>query len=158
LESVPAGEPLSLYGRGPNWLYAAFAARAVPADFWLFDVRLGWVKSLELRLGALQPDSPLIAKVTTHGSCVLLDFQTPAAYLDYEEASRYSIPEALSGLGVVLSGKLPHWLMCGLARAYSVAAWVAVYYPQMDCAIVVARRASDAPALGESISVTPTRT
>lgn len=41
LDYLPVGEPLALYGRGPNWLYAAVAVHALPSPFYLFDARLG---------------------------------------------------------------------------------------------------------------------
>jgi CRISPR-associated protein Csx3 len=46
LESLPAQVPLSVYGVGPNWLYAALAAHAGQQPFFLFDPKLpfGWVQ------------------------------------------------------------------------------------------------------------------
>ena len=46
LESLPAQVPFSVYGVGPNWLYAALAAHAGQQPFYLFDPKLpfGWVQ------------------------------------------------------------------------------------------------------------------
>lgn len=46
LAYLPEGEPLAVYGRGPNWLYAAIAAHAFPAPFYLFDVRCGCARRI----------------------------------------------------------------------------------------------------------------
>ena len=43
LDYVPPMTALALYDRGPNWLYAALARHAYPAELYQFDVRLGWI-------------------------------------------------------------------------------------------------------------------
>ncbi|HLF25533.1 MAG TPA: CRISPR-associated protein Csx3 [Anaerolineae bacterium] len=148
LEVVPGGQPLAVYGRGPTWLYTALAAHTSPAPFWQFDVRLGWVKSLALHVGEASPDAPLQAERRTQSDHTRLEFRIPRAYLNYEEAADLRIPEVPPAQGLVLSGKLPNWLLTSLVLAYNAVAWVGVYYPQLDGAIVVSRPAEGAPAIG----------
>ncbi|MEZ4726049.1 MAG: hypothetical protein R3E79_02820 [Caldilineaceae bacterium] len=59
LAYLPRATPLALYGRGPNWLYAALAALAWPAACYQFDPRLGWVQPPPLQPTAQPPAQPL---------------------------------------------------------------------------------------------------
>lgn len=137
LDYVPAGVPLGLYGRGPNWLYAALTLLAWPAVTWLFDARLGWVQPVPLCLGVPTPDAPLQVTVQGAGDWTRLSFALPQAYLDYFQARPLLAPAVPAGQGVILDGKLPHWLTTGLALLYRPARWVAVYQPQLKGAVVV---------------------
>ncbi|HDD24131.1 MAG TPA: hypothetical protein ENF52_01685, partial [Chloroflexi bacterium] len=47
-----------------------------------------------------------------------------------------TVPPLPAGMGVTLSGKIPHWLYTGLALAYRAAPWIAVYQPQIEAAVV----------------------
>lgn len=136
LDYLPVGVPLALYGRAPNWLYAAVALLACPADFYQFDPRLGWVTPPSLHLGTVPADAPLQARTTRHADHIHLEFLIPAAYLDYAEAHGLTVPPLPAGMGVTLSGKIPHWLYTGLALAYRAAPWIAVYQPQIEAAVV----------------------
>lgn len=135
LDYLPSGEPLALYGRGPNWLYAAVAVHTLFAPFFLFDVRLGWIEAPLVRVGAPLPAGPLTVQVHPLPGAHWLTFQLPTAYLDVVEASDIRIPSCPMG-GAILSGKLPLWLWAALARA-SDAPWVAVLQPQLPGAVVV---------------------
>jgi CRISPR-associated protein Csx3 len=157
LESAVAGAPAAVYGRGPNWLYSAFAAHALPSTFWQFDVRLGWVSSPEFEKGRAKDDSPLLVDVQQQDGYVVLDFHLPFAYLDYTEAAHLNVPDIPSGLGMVLSGKLPNWMFTGLVQTYAEAAWLAVYYPQLKSGIVVARHSANTPSIGTTIPMTVVR-
>lgn len=81
LDYLPTGTPLGVYGRGPNWLYAAIAAAARPAEFVLFDARLGWTPPPTLVIGQPQADSPLQVKIQPQDAVTRLDFRLPDAYL-----------------------------------------------------------------------------
>lgn len=142
---LPAGTPLGLYGRGPNWLYTAVALLAHPAPFYQFDVRLGWVKPPTLRLGPPVPDAPLQARLVHHSDHTRLEFTIPGAYLDYDDADGLAVPPVPTDKGVVLSGKLPHWLYAALGLTYApLVPWLAVYQPQWGTqAIVVSSRIPD---------------
>lgn len=144
LNYLPAHRPLGLYGRGPNWLYAALALHACPAQLAQFDVRLGWVTPLHWPSDqsgtAAWPARTVNAPDHAH-----LEFQLPEPYLDYDDLSGLAAPPVPSGNGVVLSGKLPLWLWTSLALAYRDAPWLAVFHPPLDRAVVVKSDQSDRP-------------
>lgn len=145
LDYLPAGKPLALYGRGPNWLYAAVAARALPSLFFLFDVRLGWVEAPTIPRGDAASDGPLVVRQRSLPGAHFLELGLPDAYLDITAAASLCLPPCPAG-GVILSGKLPHWLWAGLVRACD-ADWVAVLQPQVQGAVVVSSRDQE-PAVG----------
>ncbi|OGO41395.1 MAG: hypothetical protein A2Z04_06555 [Chloroflexi bacterium RBG_16_57_9] len=137
LDYLPAGIPLGLYGRGPNWLYAALALHAHPAELFQFDPRLGWIAPLRLVQGEVNPAASLQAQVIDHESYTRLEFSIQATYLDYDEVIDAIVPKLLLNQGIMLSGRLPHWLWTGLVLVYWGAPWQAVYYPQLGQGIVV---------------------
>jgi CRISPR-associated protein Csx3 len=139
LDYLPERTPLALYGRGPNWLYAAVAVHALPAAFHLFDARLGWVAPPRLEWGIPTPDAPLQVTVRAGAGWAQLDFSLPDAYLDLAEAGTLVLPE-VAAPGLVLSGKLPHWLWAGLARHYGECEWLAVAQMRLPGAVVVRSR------------------
>jgi CRISPR-associated protein Csx3 len=145
LAYLPRGRPLGLYGRGPNWLYAAVALHAVPAAFYLFDVRLGWVRAPELPTG--DPADSGLWRVTsrTQPTSVRWDVRLLDAYLDYRQAPDLRLPAPPADRGLMVSGQLPLWLWAALARAGAVAPWVSVVQPQLCGAVVVRGGAPYAP-------------
>ena len=144
LAYLPEAIPLGLYGRGPNWLYAAVALLAHPEPFYQFDARLGWVTPPTLRLGTPRADAPLQVHPQRRGDHTHLAFTITRAYLDYTEADGLLTCPVPPGQAVVLSGKLPLWLYTGLALTYARRAsrpWLAVYQPHYwNEAIVVYSR------------------
>jgi CRISPR-associated protein Csx3 len=142
LDYLPEATPLGLYGRGPNWLYAAVALAAHPEPFCQFDARLGWVAPPTLRLGVVPIDAPVQVHPQPRRGHAHLAFRITKAYLDYAEAGGLVASPAPPGQGVVLSGKLPLWLYTALALTYaSRVPWLAVYQPQCgDEAVVVSSR------------------
>jgi CRISPR-associated protein Csx3 len=136
LDYLPPGVPLGLYGRGPNWLYAALALLAYPAQVYQFDVRLGWVSPAAVRLGQPDDKAPLQVEVRAQKDHTCLEFSLPRAYIDYP-AQEVRVPPVSLDRGVLLSGKLPHWLLTGIALAYRPALWLAVYQPPAGGAVVV---------------------
>jgi CRISPR-associated protein Csx3 len=132
---LPQGQPLALYGRGPNWLYAAVAAHALPAPFHLFDVRRGWVAPPSLCLGPAKELPALEMERHTLNEMTLLEFRLPQAYLDLEDFAALQLPLE-SRQGLALSGKLPQWLWAALVRA-ARAPWLAVFQPQLGGAVIV---------------------
>jgi CRISPR-associated protein Csx3 len=149
LDYLPAGEQLALYGRGPNWLYAAIAAHCAPAPFFLFDVRLGWVKAPKIPRGAPPPEGPLTVRrrpfPDAPGGAQRMDFRLLDAYLDIDDVDALRLPRC-PATGVVLGGKLPLWIWAGLARACETD-WVAVMHPQLQGAVVVKSDVRE-PAVG----------
>ncbi len=148
LDYLPAGEPLALYGRGPNWLYAAIAVHALPAPFYLFDARLGWTTPPAFRIGAPSV-GPLRVKEHREEQhpVTRMEFSIPEAYMDITEVEGLTVP-APSTKGLILSGKLSLWLWAGLARLYAPhTSWLAVVQPQLTAqgigwAVVVHSRAA----------------
>ncbi len=160
LEYLPSGEPLALYGRGPNWLYAAVAVQALPAPFYLFDARLGWGVAPALTEGVPDPGGPIEVRVDCSQSAAKMMFHLPDAYLDVEEADGMTVPPCPSE-GLILEGKLPLWLWAALARFYAPRqAWLAIVQPQLTLresgfAVVIFRR--EGPPLGSTLFWGPDR-
>ncbi len=135
LAYLPEGEPLAVYGRGPNWLYAAIAAHAFPAPFYLFDVRCGWVRAPDLAAGMPDSGAPVTVVVTDRDGTARLDIGLRDAYVDRAEVQGLHVPD-IAAPTVILCGKLPQWLWASLARAYA-GYRVAVVQPQIGGAVVV---------------------
>jgi len=135
LAYLPQGKALGLYGRGPNWLYAALAVHTRPADFYLFDIRYGWIVPPALYLGTIAGSAPwqLHAQCISEG--VLWTFRLPDAYLDLDDLVSLTLP-SWPHEGLILSGKLPNWLWSALARAYD-GPWLAILQPQLAGAVVI---------------------
>jgi len=136
LDYLPENTPLAIYGRGPNWLYAALACLAFPAPFYQFDVRLGWVSPPALSLGS-SPEAPVQVHRQSQADYTQLTFTLPTAYLDYREAQGVVVPPVPPEQGLLLSGKLPLWLWTALAMTYCQALWLAVHQPQLGQKAVV---------------------
>jgi CRISPR-associated protein Csx3 len=145
LDYLPSGEPLALYGRGPNWLYAALALHCRPAPFYQFDVRLGWVSPPGLKLGLTGPNDPLQAQVVSTPHQTTLNFSIAAAYLDHWEANGLLIPIPPQGKPLALNGKLPLWLFTALVLAYQHAPLLAIYQPQAGHVVVSSQMPGFAP-------------
>lgn len=152
LDYLPEHTPLALYGRAPNWLYAALALLAYPAELALFDVRLGWVKPPHIALATPAGGKALHARVNPYADYVRVEFSLPEAFIDYLDADAFQTPGLPSGCGVVVGGKLPHWLLTGIVLAYHDAPWIAVYQPIAGGAVVVSSR-SGPYTLGQILPV-----
>ncbi|NNJ13656.1 hypothetical protein EKD04_025350 [Chloroflexales bacterium ZM16-3] len=138
LASLPDGEPLAVYGAGPTWLYTALAAFSHPQRFEIFDARYGWISPPILTLGGDPRDAIIsIAARTDRPDLTRVELALPRGYIEPEEAAGLTIPPIATGQGVVLDGRLPNWLWCGLVRAYADAAWVAIYRPRDNDAVIV---------------------
>jgi CRISPR-associated protein Csx3 len=157
LDYLPEATPVGLYGRGPNWLYAAVALLAYPEPFYQFDARLGWVRPPTLCVGTPAADAPVQARSQRRAGHTHLAFTITKAHLDYTEAAGLTVPPVLPGQGVVLSGKLPLWLYTALALTYvPYARWMAVYQPQCgDEAIVVSSGDPQLPVGERAVSPPP---
>jgi CRISPR-associated protein Csx3 len=149
LDYLPADADLSLYGRGPNWLFAAVAAHTQREAFYQFDARLGWVKPVRVVVGAA-PGDWLGLTVEQRPGFQLLKMELPRYYLDYAACAQTGAPTADPDQGLVLWGKAPHWLLTGMARAYRQQPWLAVFQPQLQQAVVVAAR-TPGVAIGDLI-------
>lgn len=157
LDYLPAQTPLALYGPVPNWIVAALGLLAYPAPVWLYDARLGWVQPPALSVAnANSPAQPgWSAVLHQQDNFLSLEMATHSQELDIDEPEGLPLPAILAGQGLVLSGKIPHWLITAVARQFAPrAAWVAVYQPQLTGAVVVGSRET-AVAVGQIIPFTP---
>lgn len=155
LATLPENKALAVYGRGPNWLYGALAMHAETQSFYQFDARLGWVVPPPLQIGI--PDESLMdVKVDPYEAINVLTARSVHQYLDYSEASCLQFPVVEVDKGLIISGKLPHWLVTALVRLYAQtgAGWIACFQPQLKGAVVVISH-TPAYAPGDFISFLP---
>jgi CRISPR-associated protein Csx3 len=163
LRQISPQEPLSVYGRAPNWVYGALALHSEPnLPFFQFDPRYGgqlagWLYPPTFQTSAtLQADQPLVKLATRdNDSAWMLTTYLNTGYLDYNEADQILLPEPPSERGIIISGKLPLWLFTALARHYARhnPPWLALYYPhypQEDQAIIISTRVPQ-PQVGERV-------
>ena len=155
LSRQSAGATCALYGRSANWVYAAYALHNAPHEFWQFDPRLGWVAALPLEITTTGLKERLLWRIEHDPAQAydLYEFACPHSYVDYGEMRGAALPlPPPAGRGLVISGKLPLWLWTAIARAYRACAWIGIYYPRMDAAVIVQ---SDSPnyALGSMVAV-----
>lgn len=141
LAALPTQQPLAIYGRGPGWLVAALAAHAQHAAVYAFDARLAWLPIPKLTSGEATHDQPLTCTVVPQAAHLRLEFAIVHHYLDYTVVAAYTPPRLDAERGIVISGKLPNWLVAALALAYRAHPWVAIYQPQLkgNAAIVHSR-------------------
>ena len=143
LASVPTDVPLSIYGAGPNWVYAALAAHTYGQPLYQFDPRLpfGWIQPLRLQLSTKQLPE-VIMQTYDQQNATVLSLQIPSKHLDYFQPGPLPIPPVRTDGGLIIDGITPFWLLTALVRLYKEAgvAWIAVYYPQSKEAIIVYSR------------------
>jgi CRISPR-associated protein Csx3 len=139
LASLPAHTPLSVYGRGPLWLYAALAAHAGSQPFYLFDPKLpfGWVQPVPVIFGE-EPSSELRITVQPGQQATILTITFAHNRLAYFQPEPLAFPQVDPEQGLILSGPLPYWLLTALVYLYqnSSVPWIAPYYVQENLAVV----------------------
>lgn len=148
--AIPSGEAIAVYGRAPNWVYALLALQAMPAEAWLFDVRHGWMTPPPLPhdgdVGLPSPQSGWDHNVEQRPGYTWVDLVTTSQYLDPHVADRLPLPSRATGSGMVLSGRVPNWLLMSAARQFAPGfGWLAVYQPPLGGAVVVWSPAGDPP-------------
>ena len=159
LEYIPARTPLSVYGQGPQWLYAALAAYANVDDFYQFgscflpeDVSSGWVASPPLLLSTTTRSKVHITytRGDEDGRLTVEMSNT----LDYLQASSLPFPPIPSHLGLILTGSMPTWLLTAVVRLYVRVGvpWIA-YRQAQHCRDVVIFSQTTRHFVGESISI-----
>ncbi len=139
LNTVPQQTPLSVYGKGPNWLYAALAAHAGQQPFYQFDPRLpfGWLQPIRVQLGNKQLPE-MAVKLDTYQDATVLSIAFPARHLDYFQPDPLPVPPVPTDRGLIIDGPIPHWLLTALVRFYkeSGTSWIAPHYVQEKKAVV----------------------
>lgn len=144
LAAVAPGETVAVYGRAPNWVYAALAVHAAPAEVWLFDARHGWMTPPPLPMGEeATPRQPgWDHRVEPRPDYIWVDLIKTAQYLDPNAPQSLPLPAPPPADGLVISGPIPYWLLMAAARQFApVCRWLAVYQPPLGGAVVV--RSSD---------------
>lgn len=156
---LPAQTPLAIYGRAPLWLYGFIGWHAFPAPVWQFDPRLGWVEPPQLQLVAAEDDTTTVDNwrtLLTHQEGVqILHLSAESHYLDIQEPETFPIVCPVTGQGVVISGRLPIWLVLALVRQLGEQqAWLAIYQPPLNGAVVVVSQLSETYPIGTVIPIT----
>ncbi len=141
LADLPAETPLSVYGAGPHWLYAALSAHTGEQPFYQFDPRLGWIEPLPLLMG--EPTFPdLRVQVRGDEEQTVLSVDIVPKHLEYFQPEPLLFPQLSVERGLILDGSMPSWLVTALTRFYQQqgVAWLACHQPPLKGAIVVASR------------------
>ena len=144
LAELPRATPLAVYGRGTNWLYGVLVEHAGAQSFYQFDPRLGWVTPPQLQIGTPTMQAVSV-ELQQYTDTTVLFARLVHDYLDYSEADQLVFPPLSPEHGVVLSGKLPLWLVTALVHLYHTVVgvpWIACYSPQLKKSVVVASRVS----------------
>lgn len=159
LAHIPENTPVGVYGRSANWVYTALALAVHPQPFSQFDAKLGWVTPPTLprrepQSGGDDWHTTLIA----HDGYFALEMYTDSQYLDIDEPERIPLPPVPAGHGLILSGRIPHWLYTAVALQLAPQqTWIAVYQPQLAGAVVVVTH-TNKRVVGEVIPYQPTPT
>ena len=131
LKSLPENAPLSLYGKAPNWLYAALAIHAPQQPLFLFDPKLpfGWVQPARVYLGEEQSPEVTI-KRDLYPDMTVLKLTFPYDRIEYFQPDPLAFPHVPREKGLVLDGRIPYWLLTALVRLYTQAGvpWLAIRY------------------------------
>jgi len=143
LTGLPTDTPFSIYGAGPNWLYAALAAHSEQQPFFQFDPRtqFGWLQPVRVHLSAVQ-SSEIVVETRIDQQASVLSIAIPSHHLEYFQPESLPFPPVPLDTGVIISGKIPHWLLTALVRLYKEAgvAWIAPYHVPYNKAVVVYSR------------------
>ncbi|MCC6608003.1 MAG: hypothetical protein IT327_32655 [Anaerolineae bacterium] len=139
LDQVPDNQPVAVYGRSANWIYAALALAAGSNPFTMFDAKLGWVTPPTLPRRTHMPDADdWQTQLTSYENHFLLEMNTGSQYLDIDDPDRIPLPPVPKGKGVILSGRIPHWLLVAVCQHLAPTQdWLAVYQPPLHAALVV---------------------
>ena len=147
LESLPENTALSVYGKAPNWVYAAVAAYTDPLPLYQFDPRLpfGWIQPFAVRFGT-ERDVDIVTnpRPFINEAITTLSIAIGPKHLDYFWPEPLSFPPIRAEHGLIIDGIIPFWLLTALVRLYKRAgvAWIAPYYPQLNGAVVAYSRVS----------------
>ena len=156
LDQIPANQPIAVYGRSANWVYAALALAAAPHPFMMFDAKLGWVTPPTLPWQTSNTEeADWQTQLIPQGDFLLLEMSTGSQYLDIDEPERIPLPPLPLHKGVILSGRIPHWLLTAVCRQLApTQPWLAVYQPPLGAAVVVFSR-SEAYRVGQCMPHVP---
>lgn len=138
--NLPANQSCAIYGRGPNWLYGFLAAHVGSAEFHQFDARLGWVQPPVLSEHATSETPAWNEQIETVDAYTIVKFLTASAYLSIRNSTEFPVSRPPTQNGIIISGKLPFWLITALVKFYQNRyPWVACYQPQGGAVVVVSK-------------------
>lgn len=157
LERIPEHVPLSVYGVGPNWLYAALAAHTHKQPFYLFDPKLpfGWIQPAQVYFGT-EVSPEVRVSTESHEEMTILKITFPQDHLNYFQLDPLAFPLIPPEKGLTIDGRIPYWLLTALVRLYKTAGvyWIAPFYvPANQAVVVYSRGGSYRP--GDSTSIPP---
>ncbi len=84
----------------------------------------------------------------------LFEIARPDGILDYRSLSHIRLPDDVAGRedrGLIISGRGPVWLYAYLTHLAHAFAWLGIYEPRHQGAVVVERHTRVAPAVGEIV-------
>lgn len=140
LDYLPADEPLSIYGRGPNWLYATVASHVCPAPLHQFDPCLGWTAPMQPRISVNATPDHIRWEIAVQASAPRLKLViVDDAYLDYSELTELELPRLELQNGLIFDGEIPLWLLTGLCYAYQIAPMIACFQPSFTQGPVITK-------------------
>jgi CRISPR-associated protein Csx3 len=143
LARIPEHTPMSVYGVGPHWLYAALLVYADPQPFYQFNPRqqFGWMQPVPLEISNVQ-FSEVLVQTHTYQYVTVLSINILPKHLEYFHPEPLPFPPVRTDIGLIIDGSMPSWLMTALVRLYKElgVAWIAAYYPPQNKAIIVYSR------------------
>lgn len=122
----------------------------------MFDAKLGWVTPPTLPRQASEPkEADWQIQLIPQGEYLLLEMNTGSQYLDIDEPERIPLPPLPPDKGMILSGRIPHWLLVAVCQQLAPSqTWLAVYQPPLGAAVVVSSQ-NEAYHVGQLIPHTP---
>ena len=140
IDYLPGSVDLSIYGRGPNWLYATIAHHVIPAQLHQFDPILGWITPIQPTLSENAQSDEFHWEITEYRGYTKLKLSiVDDAYLDYSIVHTTELPLIDLNNGLIIEGELPMWLLTSLVRAYQQAPFMAIFQPQIKEGPVVVK-------------------
>lgn len=151
-DELPVHTDLAVFGRGPGWLYGMLAAYAGQHAFYQFDPRIGWLAPPVLNASRQPSSDEITVHLREYGDAFILTTGIHNDYLDHLQAEQLTFPPVSVDHGLILDGKIPHWLLTALVRLYQKTgvAWIACHQPTLGGAVVIASR-SGSHQIGELI-------
>ena len=126
---------MAIYGRAPLWAYGAAASSGGDSGPIIFDTRLGWVALPEIQslpegtFSTTKCQTGWVPTLKKHNDCWVLKLGTESQMLDIQNPDGLIIPEIPNGVRLVISGRLPNWLLMAIARkTMQTARSLAVYW------------------------------
>lgn len=152
LDYLPKGEPLSIYDRGPNWLYGAIANHVCPAPLHQFDPILGWVAPISCSVLPDARPAEFTWEISAKDGRAAITFKIAhGGYLDYHSLGTVELPDADLPNELILDGKIPLWLVTALVYAYQDVPLLAFFQPQQTDGPVVVRSTLAKWAVGDLV-------